>query len=143
MPRRRTVKAETKVAPEKKATPRKQSIKPVAPAKTKHGIKETKEVILLISSFIYSMNHAMADGRFHWTDGLKFMGTLKVLPSAINGIENVPKEIGDLDKLEMDEIKAFILANLNLGSKDKESRAEKLIKMAFTVLQMIQEMSKG
>lgn len=107
-----------------------------APKKTKeYGIKELSEVILLCASFIYALSRARGvDGRFHWRDSLKFLGSIKRIPDAVNGIDQVPLELKDLDEQELEELHKLIDDNFNLRDENKEAKIKELLDGAFKVL---------
>ena len=64
------------------------------------GIKETKEVMEFIFSFVDAIGKAKADDKFSWTDARYFIDPVKKLFEAVDNIEEVIPEITDIDDEE-------------------------------------------
>ena len=63
------------------------------------GIKETKEVMEFIFSFVDAIGKAKADDKFSWTDARYFIDPVKKLFEAVDNIEEViPENIDDMVK---------------------------------------------
>ena len=63
------------------------------------GIKETKDVMEFIFSFVDAIGKAKADDKFTWTDARYFIDPVKKLFEAVDNIEDViPENIDDLVK---------------------------------------------
>jgi len=71
----------------------------------------------------------MADGKFHWTEGAKFIGSLRLMPSALSGINMVAKELKELNKEEIEELNLHIVQVLTL----KDGTAKDLTNAAFSI----------
>ncbi len=69
------------------------------------GIKETKEVMEFIFSFVDAIGKAKADDKFSWTDARYFIDPVKKLFEAVDNIEEVIPEIVDIDDKEYDELR--------------------------------------
>ena len=67
------------------------------------GIKETKEVMEFIFSFVDAIGKAKADDKFSWTDARYFIDPVKKLFEAVDNIEEVIPEITDIDDEEYDD----------------------------------------
>ena len=66
------------------------------------GIKETKDVMEFIFSFVDAIGKAKADDKFTWTDARYFIDPVKKLFEAVDNIEDVIPEITDIDDEEYD-----------------------------------------
>jgi len=144
MPRRKKVEAKTQIAQEQKAQPNPANIKPVQTAKAKptekkHSIKETKELIAFLGSFIYAWRLAFADGKFHWTESRFFWDSLRLSIPAFIGIGNVANELRDLDQEEVKELAAYIIKELKLAGPDVQKTASELIEDAFSIWDTIKK----
>ena len=77
-------------------------------AEEKYGIQETKELLEFVFSLAEAIKKSNADGEFNWRDGLNFIEPLKRLGPAIDNIEEIVPEIGDLDAEEWAELVEFV-----------------------------------
>jgi len=73
-----------------------------------YGIKETKEVLLLVIAIAQSVKAAGEDGKFSIADLPQFIAPLTLIPAAITDINMVPKEIRELDDEEIAELQEAI-----------------------------------
>lgn len=78
----------------------------------KFGVKETKELFALGFALAKAGKDVMADGKVNFLDlGVVIELFPKVAP-AIDGIEQVPSELGELDEAEEKELLAFAAEKL-------------------------------
>lgn len=70
----------------------------------KLGIKETKEVLKVGLMLQEALKGALSDGKFGFEDIAQFIPLLGSVSGAIEGIEQVPAELADLDAGEFDEL---------------------------------------
>lgn len=73
-----------------------------------HTIKETKDIILFGMFLCKTLRSDLADGKM---SVLEIIGLWKVIgpaQDAFSGIANVPKELGDLDEAEIQEVVALV-----------------------------------
>ncbi len=70
----------------------------------KFGIKETKEALHFLFGLAQASINAAADGKFGIDDVAGLLSTVTSLPAAINGVQNIGKEIADLSAAEKDEL---------------------------------------
>ena len=68
------------------------------------GIKETKEVLKFVLSFIKALKLTYEDGDFDWYDAKNFIEPIKNLGDAIDNIDEVLPEITDIDEEEYEEL---------------------------------------
>ena len=74
------------------------------------GIQETKDVIIFGMDVAIGVGSSLADdGKITGGDAHKFTPALFSLPGAITGIDQLPKELAELNEAEMEEIKALVL----------------------------------
>lgn len=68
------------------------------------GIKETKEVLRFVLSFVQALKTTYEDGEFDWYDAKNFIEPIKNLGDAIDNIDEVLPEITDIDEEEYEEL---------------------------------------
>ena len=68
------------------------------------GIKETKEVLRFVLSFVQALKTTYEDGEFDWYDAKNFIDPIKNLGDAIDNIDEVLPEITDIDEEEYEEL---------------------------------------
>ena len=72
------------------------------------GIKETKEVLRFVLSFVQALKTTYEDGEFDWYDAKNFIDPIKNLGDAIDNIDEVLPEITDIDEEEYEELLAWM-----------------------------------
>ena len=72
------------------------------------GIKETKEVLRFVLSFVQALKTTYEDGDFDWYDAKNFIEPIKNLGDAIDNIDEVLPEITDIDEEEYEELLAWM-----------------------------------
>ena len=79
------------------------------------GISEIKEVL----SFVFSLGRATAlsleDGDIGWSDAINFIEPIRKLGPALDHIEDVMMEVGDLDDDEFSELVDFVKSEYDLS----------------------------
>ena len=68
------------------------------------GVKETKEVLKFVLSFVSALKTTYEDGEFDWYDAKNFIEPIKSLGDAIDNIDEVLPEITDIDEEEYEEL---------------------------------------
>jgi hypothetical protein len=74
------------------------------------GIKETKELIVLLDQLVGVAVEGLKDGNISITDGIKFLQLLPSVKTALDGANQVKSELSELDEQEIRE-----LADLTMG----------------------------
>jgi len=72
------------------------------------GIKETKEVLKFVLSFVQALKTTYEDGDFDWYDAKNFIEPIKNLGDAIDNIDEVLPEITDIDEEEYEELLSWM-----------------------------------
>ena len=89
-------------------------------AEEKYGIQETKELLSFVFYLAEAIKKSNADGDFNWRDGLNFIEPLKRLGPAIDNIEDIIPEIGDLDANEWNELITYVSEQWDLDNSDSD-----------------------
>ena len=106
-----------------------------------HNVKETKEVLGFVVPFANSLDLPLQDG-FQWfKDLLSLLPASMKLPAAIEGIDQVPAEIDDLDHEERQELFNMI-AELNFDSDGSEEITERALQTAIAVARLVESVRK-
>lgn len=106
----------------------------------KFGIKETQEVI----DFVFDLTDAIVasvkdDGKITIGDAPRFIKSLMSSPTALSGINQVPKELADLSDEELKQICDQIRARFDIA----DDRLEVLIENAlFSAMQLTVNISR-
>lgn len=70
-----------------------------------YGIKETKDLFSLVGATVTAVEASLEDGKINLIDLGNFVTALAALPAAITGIQEIPKEITDLDDDEIEQLR--------------------------------------
>ena len=101
------------------------------------GIKETKEVMEFIFSFVDAIGKAKADDKFSWTDARYFIDPVKRLFDAVEDIEEVIPEIVDIDDKEYDELVAYVREKQNYDEENLEWIVDTAIEAGRSILTLV------
>ena len=105
------------------------------------GIKETKEAMLFGISLAMAIDESTQDG-FQWTDILSLIKPMTKLPAALDGIQEIPSELDDLDENERAElIKA--IEELKFASEKSEAIAEQALIAGVEIGKLVIEIRKA
>jgi len=106
-----------------------------------HGIIQTKELLDFVFSLVTAIDKSLEDGKIDYSDIMNIIPVLMKSGLAFKDIDQVPKELGDLDKEEIEALKMFVEEKFDI-SNDK---IEKVVKVAFDVIfalsQLLQDIS--
>ncbi len=67
---------------------------------TPKGIKETREVVHAVGSIAVALIDDLKDGKFSLSEGIAFLTKFGLIRAAVQGINEVPAELADLDASE-------------------------------------------
>lgn len=73
-----------------------------------YGIKQTIDVLKLVSGLVEAVELSLVDGNINIVDLANFVLPLTLLPAAIEGVSQVPNELGDLSDEEIQQLKAEV-----------------------------------
>lgn len=90
-----------------------------------YGIQETLEALDFVIPFANKLDEATQDG-LQVMDGIILVPTLPKLPKAIMGGDLIPKEIGDLNDMERQQIRDKV-AELDFADDQAEEIGEKAL----------------
>lgn len=102
-----------------------------------YGTEQLTELMVFLAKFASTVKDAVDDdGKITLGDAAKFVELIFPLINAVNGIQEVPKELLDLDPIEKDELIAAIKANLDLYEND-ELAVESGLKTIFELVNFL------
>jgi len=93
-------------------------------------LKETKELLSFVFALVYATSKTMQDGKFEYREALNYVGAVRKVANAVNGIDAVPAEIADLTNEEIDELKAFIVEEFDIENDVLEQNIEEMLDLA-------------
>jgi hypothetical protein len=88
------------------------------------GIQETKDVISAGIAFGEGLGKALEDGAIGVGDIGHFIEVVVRLPEALEGINEVPVELKDLDEAELAELVTFIGEEFDIPQDEVEAKIE-------------------
>lgn len=104
------------------------------------GIKETGELVVWIGKLASAIGSSLSDGRIDFRDVWTLAGAIPGLPSAISGIDQIPKELADLDAAEAQQLVEMFSEAFEMPSHEAEQKVEMILKAIAEFIDMIQKM---
>lgn len=101
------------------------------------GVKELKEVVAFVVELGNGLGASLADGRIGYGDLMNIFGALRALPSAVDGMAEIPKELADLDAAEKVELCTLVEERLNLPQEWLEPVAEKAVCLGVALAEFL------
>ena len=102
-----------------------------------YGTTQLTDVMVFLAKFASTAKAAVDDdGKITIGDAAKFVGLIFPLIEAVTQIQEVPKEIADLDPIEKDELLAVIKSNLELYEND-ELAIESALRVVFELFNFL------
>lgn len=83
------------------------------------NIDQTAEVIVFIGSALQAIDGALADGKIGLEDLSQLMLLVPTIGPALDGLDQVPKELGELDDEDLGKLEAKVDASLGQGAFSK------------------------
>lgn len=111
-----------------------------------HGIKETKEALDLALGAVKAGLAVSADGKVDLNDLSHVLALVPKIQPAIDQIELVPKELGDLDAAEAAELVAHIATNLQVTDEKAKiyiASGLKIVHKAYLIVVDVRDMQKA
>lgn len=97
----------------------------------KLGIKETKELCIFVACLISEGGEIMEDNKVGLGDIGNVIAIIKKAPTAFTGITDIPKELGDLDDAEAQDLIKTLKEETELDNQIIEDRIENIFAMAM------------
>lgn len=102
-----------------------------------YGTEQLTDVMVFLAKFATITKQAIDDdGKITIGDAAKFVGVIFPLVNAITQIQEVPKELTDLDPIEKAELVAAIKENLEIAAND-ELAVESALKVVFELFNFL------
>lgn len=104
------------------------------------GIQDLKDVVAFGAKFGNGIGESLSDdGKITLGDMANFMPAVLSVPAALEGIENIPAEIKDLDEAELVELVAFVDEEFDIPQDDAEEFIEESLHVASVVLAYVKK----
>lgn len=106
-----------------------------------YGIKETTDGVNFFAELANGVVRSIRDGIFSWFEVVEFKDAAGLLPAAVNGAKEIPKEITDLDEAEARTLAETFAArlDLDLNNPQAERLAERGVAIGLQVLSYFNE----
>lgn len=103
------------------------------------GIKDTKEVLAFVFSLGRAISAATEDGDLGWSDALKFIEPMKKIGPAMDDIEDVLVELGDLDDTEFEQLVQFVKDEFRVDDvvDDVEAAVEEALNAGVEIIKIV------
>jgi hypothetical protein len=88
------------------------------------GIKELKEALALAFGLGNVIKNATADGKVDFSDAVYLMELIPLLAPAVEGADQIPGELKDLDEAERVELMSFVKEKFDLEDDALEGKIE-------------------
>lgn len=111
-----------------------------------YGTSETCDLAELAVKILEGIKKAKEDGTFSWFDAASFVPAIIALFPAIDKINLVPKELGELDEEDQAIVKAKVLSLVPEAGEGWMAFAQKAIMAVFVNYELVQlylEMKKA
>ena len=91
------------------------------------GIEETADLVIAVAAFANATGEALEDGVITLSDLPLLLDPAVKLPAAFSGISEVPKELGELDEAEKNELLVLVAGELDFSENTEEVVTRALI----------------
>lgn len=102
--------------------------------------KELKEVLSFVCALANTIGEVSEDGKVSKTEALTLLPLLYKVPSAIDGIGEIPTEVSDLSQEDIDELAQMIKNELELPQKKVEAAIEDGIDLCLRLYALAQKL---
>jgi len=101
------------------------------------GLTETKQAIDFAIALGKGIEKSSADGKWNLVDIPNFIPALAALLPAIEGADQIPFEFKALTTEQIDELKAYVNANLDLEDDQTEAFIEDAFKVMLDIFMLV------
>ena len=101
------------------------------------GIKEISEVVKFVCALGNAIGEAAKDGQVSLGDAAGLIPLLYKLPSAVDGIDQIPAEVKDLSEDEMAELAQLVKDELDLPQDKIEGAIEDAVGIAIQLYALV------
>lgn len=109
----------------------------ISAAEVSLGVKETTELVKFLAALGNATDTALEDGKVNLFDITLFLGLIPGISPALNGINEVPAELGDLDNTERSYIVQELERTLLLRNFVTEQLVEKGFDLALHFVEFV------
>lgn len=113
------------------------------PALIPVGVQELSEALRFLALLGNATDSALEDGKVNVFDFGLFLGLIPNISTALNGIQEVPKEVKDLDEQERLALRQVVANTLKLRNVVTESLVETGVDLTLHFAQFVAEIKKA
>jgi len=111
---------------------------PAVEEKVSYGIKETKEIVKFGIDMGEAFDKALAnDGKIGLDDAVLFFGAMMGAKAGFDGISKVPAELKDMDAAEAEELRLFVVEELDIINDKVEEVIERALGVVLNIYKLI------
>ncbi len=103
------------------------------------GIKETQEALAFAVAIGNATGISLQDGKFDTMDIVNYVGALTKFPAAVEGANQIPVELKDLDEAESQALIAQIKDQLDLPQDEIEEAIEDHLEVVRVIYNLAQK----
>lgn len=107
------------------------------------GVDNIKEIATVLGQIAIGIKQAKADNKWNIMDGLYFIPALQGLYGAVDGSDLIDDEVKDLDKDEVEEIRAHVYGQIDQLTELTDEVAEWIDDVIRTSVMLAYCVSKG
>jgi hypothetical protein len=106
------------------------------------GIKETKELVGFALLTAKAVVNSLADGKIGFEDAWRMIEVLQKAQPAFEGVAAIPTELGDLDNVEVDDLKKYILSEFDIPNDALEYVIEDALMIGLALARLYTKVKK-
>ena len=88
------------------------------------GTEDLKQLVIFVCKLAMAFVKTLEDKKFNLLELVNFVPAVAALPGAVEGIENVPLELKDLDDAEKDELVDAVIEAFDIPNDEVEAFIE-------------------
>lgn len=100
-------------------------------------IDNLKELVSLVFEMGEAISESLEDGKISIMDAPHFVGIFKKIGPALEGIDEIPAELADIDDAELDELIDFISEEFDIDNEELEAKVEEGLELGLKLAHFV------
>lgn len=105
-------------------------------------VAQLKDVVLLVAKGVKAGMDVAKDGKVDWSDVSHILGVTPALIAALDGVDKIPAELGDLSAEEAAELGAHLMSELALDDEKAKAVLGASLKVLVGVVDLVVALTK-